>query len=133
MGVSCDRIVGFSLDINKEWEGVSEVGHEKLHNTVMDELNYVGYNSGQDVKFKITLLYDGMNGEYCKLVYVNSISKDGYENDSEEIIAGINEMLSTAEVPYSVIKHIKRVYKTFFNKELSMTSSIKPEYIVHWH
>ena len=133
MGVSCDRVVGFSLDISKEWDGISEVGQEKLYNAILDDLNYVGYSAGKDVRFKITILNDNMDGGYCKLVYVNNISKNGYENDVEDVIDGINELLATAEVPYSVIKHMKRAYKTFFNKELSKISGIKPEYILHWH
>ena len=135
MSVYCDEIVGYSLDIQKEFiENKDELQH--LLEAKQDKFNEIGfenYDSMNSLIDKVSILYDGMSGEYTKLIYILDYEKNTSEIESTHTIKTVNELLSTSAVPFSVKQKIKRVYKELFGKDLNKTSSIIPEYIIHWH
>lgn len=133
MGIRCDKIVGYSLDIMEEWESLKDAKKDKLLEMNNSELGYVGYYSKDNMKDKVTIIYDGLDGNYCKLIYVMEINTNGYDEDCVKVNKCINSLLETATVSFSVKQKIKQVYKELFGVDLNRTSRIHAEYITHFH
>ena len=133
MGVRCDKIVGFSLDITEEWNGLSETKREKILDIELPDFEYVGFSLRADIKNKLTIIYDGMNGDYCKLVYVLRDNRDECDDELPEILEAINEVMKESPVSFSVTRKIKQLYRELFGYELNKSSRIRAEYINHFH
>jgi len=134
MSVYCDKYVGYALDIQEDWDKLSEDTKDKWLDNDNEALNYKGYySSKKDINSTIMIIPDGMNGDYVKLMCVIKCETNTYEEDCDELVDVINEMLSSGEVPFSVQKHMREVYKAVFKKDLNRASDIKPYYLVHWH
>ena len=132
MGMRCDKIVGYGIDIQEPWEELREELQDKWMDADMENLNFKGYNIYKGENDTLTIIYDGLSGEYCKLMYITAYEKNSYEEETN-IDTGINKILSTAEVPFSVKQKVKELYKEIFKKDLNRTSLIKALYLVHWH
>ena len=134
MGVYCDKVIGYSLDITEEWNKLSEDVKDKWLEENNSKLNYISYyDRNESLKDYVTVIYDGMNGDYCKIVYVICYSKNAEEENDDELVDCINSLLKESPVPFSVKQDIRNVYKELLGRDLSRTSDIKPNYIVHWH
>ena len=141
MSVYCDKFVCYSIDIMNEWESLTEKQQDfwssNWSNNQIEEhekINFIPYyNKIGALTNKITILYDGMSGEYCKLIYVVDYERDANEEDCDNIVKSINSLLNESPVPFSIKQNMKEVYKAIFGKDLNMTSSIKATYLVHWH
>ncbi|MBO5389412.1 MAG: hypothetical protein J6A59_15015 [Lachnospiraceae bacterium] len=134
MGVYCDKVIGYSLDITEEWDKLSEDVKDKWLEENNSKLNYISYyDRNESLKDYVTVIYDGMNGDYCKIVYVICCSKNAEEENDDELVDCINSLLKESPVPFSVKQDIRNVYKELLGRDLSRTSDIKPNYIVHWH
>jgi len=141
VSVYCDKFVCYSIDIMSDWESLTDeqkdfwlsnwsnaeiVKHKKI--------NFIPYyNKIGALNNKVTIIYDGMNGDYCKLAYIIDYEKDANEEDCDTIVDSINTLLNDSPVPFSVKQSIKEAYKEIFEKDLNMTSSIKATYLLHWH
>ena len=64
MGITCRRIVGFSLDITDEMHLLDDVSNKKIVDN-------------------IEMVYDGLNGEYCKLFYILASDNIEYYENTE--------------------------------------------------
>lgn len=133
MGVRCDKIVGFSLDITDEWAGLNEVKKNKVLDIELPDFGYVGFNINADIKNKLTIIYDGISGEYCKLVYVLRDNREENSEELQEILDAINEVMKESPVSFSVTRKIKQFYRELFGYELNKSSRIHAEYINHFH
>lgn len=141
MSVNCDKFIGYSIDILEEWSKLDSSIQEKWSKDIkqenkeeFDKAGFTPYYSEQSsLKDTVTILYDGMSGQYCKLVYVIDYEAYAEEENNENIVNTINNLLLHSPVPFSIKKNIKKIYKSIFNKDLNKTSDIKPEYIIHWH
>lgn len=145
MGVNVNRFIGYTLDVtdefikaSKEDEKIYDKWIDNCHNNdseYKDYLKRIRFKSyyDSDLENNITLLYDGLNGEYAKLIYVIAASKWSDCDDMEEnIINAINKLLAESKIGIPLIDHFKTVYKELFNKELTNTKNIKAEYIIHY-
>lgn len=146
MSVNTNRFVGYTLDITDEFMSAykeNEDMYEKWIETCSDNdlerkayLRGLGFKSyyDKDLKDNVILLYDGLNGQYAKLVYVIDYSVWSECDDMEEnIISSINKLLAQTKIGLSTIGHLKAVYKAIFNKECTNVKDIKAEYIVHYN
>lgn len=138
MSIYCDKIVGYSLDITEEFSKNVENSRRWIEG---DECKEYEFSS---LKFecydnltsnnKVTMLYDGLSGKYCKLVYIIDFDKETEEEENnDDLINSINNLLKDSPVPFSVKQTMKNIYRAIFGTDLNKTSSIKPEYIVHWY
>lgn len=145
MSVNANRFVGYTLDITDEFMKAYKEDdnmYEKWIDTCSDSdlerkayLKGLGFKSyyNKDLKDNIILLYDGLNGQYAKLVYVIDYSIWSECDDMEEnIINSINKLLSKTSISLSTVEHFKSVYKAIFNKECTNTKNIKAEYMMHY-
>lgn len=133
MSTYCDKIIGYSIDILNEWESLDDNIKDNWESAINNELEFTGYDNSKHINNRLTIIYDGMDGCYCKLFFVVDSDIRGGVDDDEDIVRSINELLSISTVPFDVKQKIKRVYKELFGKDLEMTSKIKATYLVHWH
>ena len=142
MSTRCDKIVGYTYDITKEYNEIKKSNRDEFDNkwlsgeeTVLNcGVTFKPYWNKKDKdNGKLMILYEGMNGSYCKLVFINEVEYDAFYEDDTNIVNAINKLLKTrASVPFEVKQVIREGYRQIFGKELERTSEIKPEYIVYW-
>lgn len=119
MSIRCERYIGYSLDIMKDIDTLSEEQKEQWL-----------YESTR-VNDNIIVLYDGLSGEYCKLFYIIAVDRESFYNDNE-VDANINELLKIVSVNMEVKHEMRQAYKTIFGKELEHASLIRAEYVLHY-
>lgn len=127
MGVYLDKFFGFMLDVTEEYEkslneNDDDIIFEKFISCNMEEinkdlkdLNYVPYYNGKKKPEKndITLITDGMCGEYYKIIFINNFENycsDEYDSEEE------NKYLQTIPVPNDIVEKITNVYNIIFGK-----------------
>ena len=85
MSVTCDKFIGYSLDISREWDRLKETADDDMidlwsgrfdenddSSRLNKEFSFVGFYGNRiygGLKGKVTLLDDGMSGEFTKLFY----------------------------------------------------------------
>lgn len=137
MSVYCDKIIGYSLDITEEFNKDKTnlrgwIEGDKDKEDKFSSIKFEYYNNLTSDN-KVTMIYDGMSGGYCKLVYIIDFYKETEEENNDELIDSINNLLKDSPVPFSAKQTMKSIYRAIFGIDLNKTSSIKAEYIVHWH
>lgn len=143
MGVAVDTYIGYSVDIYDKFNNYSKVLMDKWledfkssNKMEFDKLNFTPlYNTGYKIKDKVSLIYDGMSGTYCKLMYVLAYDYNTGDDISEDVIKSINSLLKESKIPEYVEENIKRVYSAIFSEELNTDNNnkISAEYLLHWH
>ena len=132
MSIYCDKIVGYGLDIKNEWDLIDDDTRDRWLTNDYENIVFKAFDSAKNSTEYLTIVDDGLSGEYTKLVYVTAIERNSYEEENS-IDKGINELLYTSEVPFGVKQKVKAAYREIFGKELNRTSLIKAMYLVHWH
>lgn len=143
MGVYVDKIVGYAVDVKEEWDKLLENDEDDLIRDRWDGFIDEGDNS----QFKypelfklytelkkpvaITLVNDGMNGDYTKLVYVIGFARDSVENE-RELLDPLNKELAQVKVDDSILTALKTVYLEIFNCELD-TNRVHLELFNYFH
>ena len=139
MSVHCDKFICYSIDIEDEFFKLDEDSREKWledfkgkNTEEFDKINYAPYYGAKSsLRNKVVVLYDGMSGTYCKLIYVIEYEREADEENSDTIVDCINELLIKVEAPNEIKQKLKRVYKAMFGVETE--KCVKTEYIVHWN
>lgn len=130
MGINVNKYIGYSIDVLDEYSQLDDNIRDNWNSGYSEELKFKGYYSRQgSLKGYITLLYDGMSGDYCKLMYVEDYTVDCSDDDSD-MIDTINAKISNTVVPDDIQKILKDVYRYITRKELS--KDIKLEYLIHY-
>jgi len=140
MGVYVDRITGYRMDVTKEFD---ENDEERLWDKYIDE-NFLMKNSNKKLseagfipyhntprpgKDNITLVYDGMCGDYVWLVYIQDV--DYYSDDQSDENKLVNDALKMVPVPDDVKKRMRECYKEIFKNECA--KDIFMQEMCHWH
>lgn len=133
MSISCNKFVGYSMNIMKEIEDLdTETKNDIIYD--LEKGNKYGlslyWGSGKLKTGDIVILYDGLSGEYAKLLYVVAVSYDAYEDDTEYFTSSIQELLKKVEVPNDVRTSMLKVYYNIFGNIIS--KEIITDYIVHY-
>lgn len=151
MGVYCDKVVGYMVDVKKEWDRVRaelknsperamvQIFDERWLDSLdkdleLDFITYSGLNINRDIESNIvTLLYDGMDEEYTYLVYILKVER--YSDDEEQDMADcINGLLESVEVPPEIKRKIEEVYREMFEDGGGETDlDIRAKYVLHYH
>lgn len=139
MSVSFTKYLGYCIDIHQEYEALKENNEdvEELLETqenipqVLSQLGFVGYYGyNKPNKNDITLLDDGMGGEYTYLMYIIDVNYDAYYYDEDDNIdKSINEILANIPVPETVANSLKKVYQEIFQKDT--TKNIQLQTFIH--
>jgi len=119
MGVYVDKYFGYFMDVTEEYNKSKQLWDDyydgKMDNPELIALKVVPYYS--DIKQKeddITLLYDGMCGEYSKLVLIKTVEK--YSDDESEPNERANDMLKLVPIPPEIKERMEKVYKIVFGE-----------------
>lgn len=132
MGVRVDKYLGYVVDIQKEW-GELTIDYQDLYlcNEEKRTDTFKPYYAKGNCKDKITVLYDGMSGEYTKLLYVLDYCTDTSDED-ESIVKTVNKQLENVEVPSEIRQKLRNMYKEIFNVEHVTDFKVQLEYFIHW-
>lgn len=143
MGVYVDKVFGYVVDIKEEWDKLLGNDEDDLIRDRWDGFIDEGDNSQFEYPelFKlytelkkpvaITLVNDGMNGDYTKLVYVIGFVRDSVENE-RELLDPLNKELAQVKVDDSILTALKTVYLEIFNCELD-TNRVHLELFNYFH
>lgn len=132
MGVTTSKYLGYVVDIQKEWDKLLDEQQDfwslsKENDTETFKPYYVTGNP----EGRITIVYDGMNGEYTKLIYVIAYCR-GVSDDDEKMVEKINENLADAVVPMDVRYKLREIYKQIFKVDHITDFEVHMEYFIHW-
>lgn len=130
MSVECKRFVGYVMGVLDDLEFMSDENKDKFlyGYTSVEKINFVTDSRAE--KGNITLIYDGMNEEYCKLMYVLACD-EGFEEEESHVQNEINNLLSNLPVDGSIITDLHKAYEYIFGRKT--TRDIKPEYVIHYY
>lgn len=132
MGVRVDKYLGYVVDIQKEWDKLLDEQQDYWSCSKEKESEiFKPYYTHGDFKGKITILYDGMSGEYTKLIYVLDCCADTCDDD-EDIVKTVNKQLENVEVPNEIRQKLRNMYKEIFNIEHITDFKVQLEYFIHW-
>lgn len=135
MSVHADKYLGYVIDIQKEWNKLSDVQVDKWL-TSEEKITDVfqPYYCNGKIKDKITVLDDGMNCEYTKLVYIVDYCTcvDAYDED-EAMVNSINKYLNKVNIPNEILQKLMNTYKEIFGIKPIEDIKIQMEYFIHWH
>lgn len=132
MGVRVDKYLGYVVDIQKEWDKLLDEQQDYWSCSKEKESEiFKPYYTHGDFKGKITILYDGMSGEYIKLIYILDYCTDTSDDD-ESIVKTVNKQLENAEVPNEIKQKLRNMYKEIFNVEHITDFKVQLEYFIHW-
>lgn len=105
MGIYCDKIKGFTVDLTDEEAKL--VGSDFIH-----ESEYSWWRN-KDHK-KTYIVDDGMSGEYTRIVFAERISYDvDYFEDDETFF-----VLQQKEITDEIYNSLNELYKLITNKDL---------------
>lgn len=127
MGVYLDKYFGYMLDVTEEYDKLCDENDDDILfenfiscnfdklNKDLQELNFVPYYSvsRKHRQNDITMIYDGMCGEYCKLIFINQFER--YCNDESDVNME-NKFLKTIAVPDDIRGKLTKVYEIIFGK-----------------
>ena len=151
MGIYCDRIIGYRMEVTEEylkandllsqkhnddegyllWETYVGDEHADIYNHLLDAQGFVPYYRRQKpTTDNIMLLVDMLGGEYAWLVYINEVDYRSYNEEDEN--ETINKALELTPVPEHVQEKMRECYKILFDKE-ECNNEIKFQQISHWH
>lgn len=127
MSVGYDKFIGYRIDITEEFKSLEE-RNEKFHDSLLfsksspeslKNLGYVPYfETSKFKKGDITIIYDGMNGEYTYLILIQAANINSYYYDeNDNVDEYINEMLSTFSISKEIINRLNQIYKLIFDTE----------------
>lgn len=131
MSIRCERYIGYSLDIIDEINNLSEEQREQWLYGPYSVYSLLTNSKTEEINDNILVVYDGLNGSYCKLFYVVSKDTETFY-DSCEVDEKINDMLKLITVDMEIKHHMRQAYKTIFGKELEHASLIRAEYLMHY-
>lgn len=130
MGVRVDKYLGYVVNIQDEWNKLTEEERDLWLDTKHTDTFKAYYLSG-DCKDKITVIYDGMSGQYTKLVYVVEYFSATCDDD-EKIVGVVNKYLGSAEVPNEIRQKLREVYKEIFSLDYVTDFKVQLQYFIHW-
>lgn len=143
MSVYCDKVFGYVIDVSEEFEKSDRdlvdkwLDYNENNKDLYNKLGfkaYWGFGQKPISSGDITLIYDGMSGQYCKLVLVKEyVYKSDCEEQDEEIVTSINEELSRLEVESEIKDKLYKAYVEIFGENENVKDNIKLEYLIHWH
>lgn len=130
MSIDCKRYVGYVMDVLDDLDFMSDENRDKFIyglNVSVDKISFVSDNRAE--RGNITLIYDGLNGDYCKLMYVLACD-GGYEDEEPHVQDEINNLLSKLPVDTDIAMSMHKAYEYIFGRKT--TRVIKPEYVIHY-
>ena len=131
MSVGCKRYVGYVMNVLDDLKFMSDENKDTFIyglNVSVEKINFVSDSKAE--KGNITLLYDGLNGGYCKLMYVLACD-GGYEEEEPHVQSEINNLLSNLSVDANIITNLHKAYEHIFGRKT--TRVVKPEYVIHYY
>lgn len=132
MGVNVAKYIGYVVDIQKEWDKLLDEQQDIWSCSTSKETEvFKPYYTHGDFKGKITVIYDGMNGEYTKLIYVIDYCTDTSDED-ESLVREVSKHLSSVEVPSDIRQKLREVYKEIFGVQHITEFKVQMEYFIHW-
>lgn len=100
MSVDCELYIGYTVNLKSD---LKSEDFNFFHNfDEYDEFNCQG---------KVTLLVDGMNGNYARIIFVDKKINDIWECDDYY-------KFSNGNIPYKVYNEMNKLYKAMYEKEL---------------
>lgn len=130
MGVNIYKYIGYTVDILDDYLKLDDKTIDIIDKEYSEDLRFKGYYGRHgSLKGYITLLYDGMNGDYCKLIYVEDYIADCSDDDCD-LLDTINNKIKHTEIPDDIIMLLRNAYKHIAKKGLN--KDIKPEYLIHY-
>lgn len=143
MSVYCDKVFGYAIDVSEEFEKADRdlidkwLDYDEKNKELYNKLGFKTYYGGWQKPISsgdIVLIYDGMSGEYCKLVLIKEyVYKSDCEEQDEEIVTSINEELQKIEIDTNIKGKLQLAYENIFNSDENIMDKIKLEYLIHWH
>lgn len=120
MGVYADKYFGYFMNVLDDYLKGEDmwdkfIDSDGIISEELKELRFVPYYARpKHGEGDITLLYDGMCGNYAKLVFVQTVefysADDSYTNEK------VNEILKSSPVPTEVREQMEKVYDLIFGK-----------------
>lgn len=106
MSVECRIFVGLTLELDRDLDGF-----EKYHalEEKYPELDMYNYGGGQR-EGKLLLIYDGMNGDFARLIKVDKIIDEGSLGEANEFIQ-LNMPADTLN--QELISKMSEIYKEY--------------------
>lgn len=136
MGVRVDKYIGYVVDIKEEWNKLPIDQRDTwLFSDKKKTDIFVPYYSGWgniNLLNKVTIIDDGMNGHYTKLVYVLDYCEDTY-GDDERLVDTINKHLGTIQVPHEIEEMLLSIYKGILGDKNINNFKVKLEHFIYWH
>ena len=138
MSIRVDRIIAYTVNLRgKLTEEDLQVAVYEEHTKdnlekALKDAGYQVYGSDFDVNNgRVTIIHDGMDGEYTKLCYVvyNEFDCDDYSNT--DFYSEINSLLFENDLPYGVETELDNIAK-LFGIEISR-GNIKLEVFRYFH
>lgn len=148
MGVYVDKVFGYTVDIQEEWEKLLENDKDNLirdrwggflddndNSKFQYPERFVLYYELNSAKLSkptlVTLVDDGMSGQYTKLVYILGFVRDSVENETA-ILDPLNEELAQVKADNSILDTLGTIYFEIFNCVLD-TDRVHLELFNHFH
>lgn len=125
MSVDYNKFLGYRIDITEEFRNLEEK-NEKINDELLfdrkplseglKDLGYIPYFHHQDPKKgDITIIDDGMNGNYTYLILIQSANYNySYYDENDNVDEDVNEFLSTISIPDEVINRLNQAYELIF-------------------
>lgn len=111
MSVECNRIKGFVVTMPYD------IGFEEIENLFGNEFDKIDFNCWESKPDKAYLFYDGMNGEYIRICYAESVGSPYDFCDDDEDYFRLKDKDITDEI-YDAMNYI---YKKIYKRDLEKT------------
>ena len=108
MSVSCEAYIGYTVTLKK---GLNHEDFDFFGKFTEEYPEYGDYN-GESHKDKVTLIVDGMNGCYARLMYVDKHIENCWIEDETEF------RLRCENIPDDVYEELNKAYTLMYNKRL---------------
>ena len=105
MSVECRILTGLTLELDRDLKGFEKLHALEEKYPELDEYNY----HREDREGKLLLIYDGMCGEFARLIKVDKYVDGGNLGDSNEFI----ELPAKADYNPEVVKKMFDIYEEY--------------------
>ena len=106
MSVECRLYVGLTLELDRDLDGFEKCHALEEKHPELDEYNYHSW----DKEGKLLLVYDGMNGDFARLIKVDKIIDEGSLGEANEFIQ-LNMPVDTLN--QELVSKMSEIYKEY--------------------
>ena len=108
MSVECRVLVGLTIELERDIDDFGKLHDLEEKYPELDEYNY----SSENMEGKLLLVYDGMNGEFARLIKVEKYIDDASLGDANEFF----ELSNPIALDSDLIIKMSQIYSEYTGK-----------------